>query len=54
MRKVSLNMKEEKKYKESKHLVETSGNKKRAAIILGCTTKTINRLIIRYREHQHD
>ena len=49
MRKVNLNMKEEKKYKEIKHLVETGGNKKRAAIRLGCTTRTINRLIARYK-----
>ena len=50
MRKVNLNMNEEKKYKEIKHLVETGGNKKRAAIRLGCTTRTVNRLIIRYKK----
>ena len=32
-----------------KKLVETNGNKKRAAIKLGCSTRTINRLIIKYK-----
>ena len=47
MRKVSLNMKEELKYKVIKDLIDKgpNGNKKRAAVKLGCTIRTINRLI---------
>ena len=48
MRKVRLNMKEELKYKVIKDLVDKGfdGNlKKRAAVKLGCTIRTINRLI---------
>ena len=48
MRKVRLNMKEELKYKVIKDLVDkgSDGNlKKRAAVKLGCTIRTINRLI---------
>lgn len=51
MRKVELNMKEELKYKVIKELVDKgpSGNlKKRASIKLGCTIRTINRLITVY------
>ena len=51
MRKVTLNMKEMRKYEVIKKLVETNGNKKRAAIKLGCTVRTINRLIKAYREN---
>ncbi len=50
MRKVELRMNEENKYKIIKKLVETNGNKKRAATGLGCTVRTINRLIIKYKE----
>ena len=50
MRKVELRMNEENKYKIIKKLVETNGNKKRAATRLGCTVRTINRLIIKYKE----
>ena len=48
MRKVELNMKEELKYKVIKDLVDkgSDGNKKRAAVKLGCTIRTINRLIV--------
>ena len=42
MRKVELRMNEENKYKIIKKLVETNGNKKRAATRLGCTVRTIN------------
>ena len=49
MRKVELRMNEEYKYKTIKKLVETNGNKKRAALKLDCTVRTINRLIIKYR-----
>lgn len=50
MRKVELRMNEEQKYKVIKKLVETNGNKKRAAIKLGCTVRTVNRLIIKYKK----
>lgn len=49
MRKVDLRMKELEKYNVIKKLVETNGNKKRAAIKLNCTTRTINRLILKYK-----
>ena len=49
MRKVNLNMKEKVKYEVIKRLVETNGNKTRAAVKLGCTKRTINRLIHRYK-----
>lgn len=43
-------MNEKEKYKIIKKLVDTSGNKKRAAIKLDVTIKTINRLIAKYKE----
>ena len=46
MRKVELRMNEENKYLIIKKLVETNGNKNRAAIKLGCTVRTVNRLIL--------
>ena len=49
MRKVELRMNEENKYQIIKKLVETNGNKKRAAIKLNCTVRTIDRLIIKYK-----
>lgn len=49
MRKVELRMNEEYKYNIIKKLVETNGNKKRAASKLGCTVRTVNRLIIKYK-----
>lgn len=51
MRKVELRMNEEKKYKVIKKLVETNGNKKRAAIELGVTVRQINRLIAGYNAY---
>ena len=48
MRKVDLTMDENKKYKVIKKLVETDGNKKRAAIELNCTIRHINRMISGY------
>lgn len=45
MRKVNLNMTEEEKYTTIKKLVETDGNKKRAALTLGCTVRHVNRMI---------
>jgi len=50
IRKVDLNMKEEEKYIAIKRLVETDGNKQRAAINLGCTVRHINRLIKGYKQ----
>lgn len=50
MRKVILKMDEEEKYKTIKKLVETDGNKQRAAIHLGCTVRHINRMIKGYKE----
>ena len=49
MRKVELRMNEEHKYQTIKKLVETNGNKKRAALKLNCTVRTIDRLIIKYK-----
>lgn len=50
MRKVEFRMNEEFKYKTIKKLVETNGNKKRAALKLNCSIRTIDRLIIKYRK----
>ena len=50
MRKVELRMNEQNKYEIIKKLVDTNGNKKKAATKLGCTVRTINRLIIKYKE----
>ncbi len=49
MRKVNLNMTENKKYEEIKRLVETDGNKDRAAVKLGCTRRHLNRMIVGYK-----
>ena len=49
MRKVILRMNEEHKYKIIKRLVDNNGNKKRAAIELNCTIRTIDRLINVYK-----
>lgn len=51
MRKVDLSMNEEFKYQTIKKLVDSNGNKKRAAIQLSCTARTINRLIQRYHQY---
>ena len=50
MRKVELKMNEELKYQTIKKLVETDGNKKRAAIKLQCTVRSIDRMIAGYKE----
>ena len=52
MRKVVLRMNEENKYLTIKKLVETNGNKKRAAVKLNCSVRTINRLIIKYKTYE--
>lgn len=49
MKKVELRMKENLKYLTIKKLVETNGNKKKAAIILGCTVRSIDRMIAGYK-----
>lgn len=49
MRKVELAMNEEKKYRIIKTLVDTSGNKKRAAVSIGCSVRHINRMIQGYK-----
>ena len=43
-------MKEQTKYEVIKKLVETDGNKDRAALTLGITRRQVNRLIIAYKE----
>lgn len=50
MRKVELNMTEQEKYETIKKLVETKGNKKRAAMKLGCSERHINRMIKGYQD----
>ncbi len=50
MRKVILTMDENEKYITIKRLLETDGNKQRAAIHLGCTVRHINRMINGYKE----
>ena len=50
IRKVELRMNEQAKYETIKKLVETNGNKQRAAVTLGCTVRQVNRLIKAYRE----
>lgn len=49
MRKVELKVKEEFKYLIIKKVVETNGNKKRAAIKLNCTVRSIDRMISGYK-----
>lgn len=41
-------MKEQKKYEVIKKLKETNGNKKRAAVELGCTVRHVNRMLKGY------
>lgn len=50
MRKVVLTLKENEKYLTIKKLVESNGNKKRAAIKLKLTVRQINRLIAGYNK----
>ena len=52
MRKVELTMNEQNKYLIIKKLVESNGNKKRAAIKLGCTIRTVDRLILKYKNQR--
>lgn len=50
IRKVLLTMDENQKYEVIKKLVDTNGNKKTAALKIGCTDRHINRLIKGYKE----
>ncbi|WP_370541431.1 helix-turn-helix domain-containing protein, partial [Bulleidia sp. zg-1006] len=49
MKRIRLSMKEQEKYLTIKDLIDHHGNKKRAALKLGVSIRTINRLIIVYR-----
>ena len=49
IRKVDLTMNEQKKYEVIKNLLDSDGNKNRAACLLGCSRRTIDRLINSYR-----
>ena len=51
MRKVELRMNEEYKYKIIKKLVETNGNKQRAAVTLKRSIRQIDRMIAGYKEY---
>lgn len=44
-------MAEEEKYLVIKKLADTNGNKKKAALTLGCTVRHVNRMIKGYKEH---
>lgn len=50
IRKVLLTMDENQKYEVVKKLVDTNGNKKTAALKIGCSDRHINRLIKGYQE----
>ena len=50
MRKVVLTLKEQEKYETIKKVVETNGNKKRAATKLRITERQVNRLIAGYKQ----
>jgi len=50
IRKVILRMNEDQKYVTIKKLVESGGNKQRAAIQLHCTVRHINRMVKGYKE----
>lgn len=50
IRKVDLNMTEEEKYQVIKKLVDTNGNKNRAAFTLHCSVRHINRMIHGYKD----
>ena len=56
IRSVNLNMNEQLKYDVIKSLVDhpDSANKNRAALTLGCSKRTINRLIRGYKDHGKD
>ena len=51
MKRINLRMNEQQKYDVIKSLIDHNGNKKAAALKLGCTLRTINRMIIKYNQH---
>lgn len=51
MRKIELNMNEQNKYEIIKNLVDTNGNKKRAAIMIGCSLRNVYILINNYKKY---
>ncbi len=51
IRKVKLSLDRQEKYEIIKSLVDHKGNKKRAAIKLNCTLRTVNRLIQKYLDY---
>lgn len=51
MRKVILTLNEQDTYEVIKNLVDHAGNKKLAALRLGCSMRTIYRHINGYKEH---
>ena len=50
LKRIELRMNEQQKYDIIKSLVDHNGNKKAAALKLGCTIRTINRLISKYKK----
>lgn len=50
IRKVILTLRENEKYEIIKKLIDTNGNKQTAALKIGCTKRTINRLIAGYKK----
>lgn len=50
LKRIDLRMNEQQKYEVIKSLVDHDGNKKAAAVKLGCTVRTINRLIKKFRD----
>lgn len=51
MKRIELRMNEQQKYEIIKSLVDHDGNKKAAALKLGCTIRTVNRMIQKYKAH---
>lgn len=50
IRRINLNMDEQKKYEVIRKLVDTQGNKDRAATTLGISRRQVDRLIVAYKE----
>ena len=51
MKKIILNTIEDRKYQVIKKLVESNGNKLKAALKLQVTPRTIDRLILKYKQY---
>ncbi len=49
MKRIELKMNEQQKYEVIRFLVDHNGNKKAAALKLGCSERNINRLIQKYK-----